>query len=128
MATVRQTPSRSTPARRRTPAAVPTRSPSSAKGAIAAPVAPAAGAGTGAEAPRAVKKPKLVRDGFTMPESDFGLIAALKARAVKAGRETKKSEILRAGLQLLARQDDAALMEALGRLQAIKTGRPRKGH
>ncbi|MBL8362040.1 MAG: hypothetical protein JNN18_16220 [Rubrivivax sp.] len=91
-------------------------------------MAPAAGAGTGAEAPRAVKKPKLVRDGFTMPESDFGLIAALKARAVKAGRETKKSEILRAGLQLLARQDDAALMEALGRLQAIKTGRPRKGH
>ncbi len=63
-----------------------------------------------------------------MPEPDFALIAALKARAVKAGRETKKSEILRAGLQLLARQEDAALMEALGRLQAIKTGRPRKGH
>lgn len=92
------------------------------------PAKPVLVAADGAQAGNAPKKPKLVRDGFTMPESDFALIAALKARAVKAGRETKKSEILRAGLQLLATQDDAGVMAALGRLQSIKTGRPRKGH
>lgn len=74
------------------------------------------------------KKQKMVRDGFTMPEPDFALIGALKARALKAGRETRKSEVLRAGLQVLAALDDAALLAALNRLQPVKTGRPRKGH
>ena len=76
-----------------------------------------------------VKPPKvrLVRDSFTMPESDFALVAVLKARAVGQGRAAKKSELLRAGLQLLNQQDPAVLLAALERLQPIKTGRPKRG-
>lgn len=70
---------------------------------------------------------KLVRDGFTMPADDFALIAALKARALAAQREVKKSELLRAGLQVLAALDDAALLAALGRLTPVQQGRPKKG-
>ena len=70
----------------------------------------------------------LVRDGFTMPESDFALIAILKERALAARREAKKSELLRAGLRSLAELDGRALVQALNRLEPVKTGRPKKGH
>jgi hypothetical protein len=71
---------------------------------------------------------RLVRDSFTMPESDFALIATLKARALAAKREAKKSELLRAGLHVLMALDSASLLVALGRLQPLKVGRPKKGH
>lgn len=70
---------------------------------------------------------RLIRDSFTMPESDFALIATLKSRALAAQRETKKSELLRAGLQVLTALDSKALMEVLGRLAPVKVGRPKKG-
>ena len=71
-------------------------------------------------AAKPIKKAKLVRDGFTMPESDHALIATLKTRALKSGREAKKSELLRAGLQVLAGLDAKALIAALTRLEPIK--------
>ena len=81
---------------------------------------------------KAPKPPKLrnkpVRDSFTMPEADFALIATLKARALAAQRETKKSELLRAGLHALTAMDTPALAAALAQLQPIKIGRPKKGH
>lgn len=91
--------------------------------AMARPMAPEA-------APKkpAKQRPRLVRDGFTMPESDFALIAALKGRALAARRETKKSELLRAGLHVLMALDEGALLATLGRLQPLKTGRPKKNH
>lgn len=61
-----------------------------------------------------------------MPATDFALIATLKERAMVGKRETKKSELLRAGLQALAALDGAALLAALGRLQPLKLGRPKK--
>ncbi len=73
-------------------------------------------------APRA----KLVRDGFTMPEADYALIAELKHRLHDVKREAKKSELLRAGLQALALLDAPTLAAALDRLDPVKTGRPRK--
>lgn len=78
---------------------------------------------------RSTKLPKirLVRDSFTMPEAEFALVAVLKARALGLGRAAKKSELLRAGLQLLGMQDPPALLAALERLQPIKTGRPKRG-
>ncbi|MEY4591837.1 MAG: hypothetical protein RIR18_732 [Pseudomonadota bacterium] len=72
------------------------------------------------------KKPKLVRDSFTFPESDYALIASLKLRALAAGSEFKKSEILRAGLAALQAMSDADLTKALGAVERIKTGRPSK--
>jgi hypothetical protein len=73
-------------------------------------------------------RPKLVRDSFTMPESDFGLIEMLKARALVAQRAAKKSELLRAGLQVLAALEVQALVAALEKLEPVKTGRPKKRH
>jgi hypothetical protein len=63
-----------------------------------------------------------------MPEADFALIAKLKSTALSAQRATKKSELLRAGLQVLARLDAPALLVVLDRLETVKTGRPKKGH
>lgn len=78
------------------------------------------------EKPAKAPKVRLVRDSFTMPEADFALVATLKERALKNGRAAKKSELLRAGLQLLGQQSPAALVAALERLQPIKTGRPKR--
>ncbi|MHB1122075.1 MAG: hypothetical protein ACYC0T_05055 [Ramlibacter sp.] len=69
---------------------------------------------------------KLVRDSFTMPKSEYGAIDALKARAARLGRPSKKSEMLRAGVQALAALPDAQLLACLSGLPAIKTGRPAK--
>lgn len=81
---------------------------------------------------KASKLPKVrtkpVRDSFTMPEADFALIATLKARTLSAKRETKKSELLRAGLHALAALDTVALVAALGALEPVKIGRPKSGH
>lgn len=72
-----------------------------------------------------VKKPKLVRDSFTIPKTEYVAIDALKQRASGLGRSPKKSEILRAGIMVLAALSDAALLSALSSVPAIKTGRPK---
>lgn len=72
------------------------------------------------------KKTRLVRDSFTFPENEYALFALLKQRALAAGGEIKKSELVRAGLALLNGLDDAALARVLGRVERIKTGRPKK--
>ena len=77
-----------------------------------------------------VAKPhvKLVRDSFTMPRDEFELIAKLKARAVDFKRPAKKSELLRAGLQVLAALPDKQLLDALEALRPLKAGRPKNKH
>lgn len=72
------------------------------------------------------ERARLVRDGFTMPEADYALLKALKQRLLGNGREAKKSELLRAGLQALAAMGDTALVQALDHLEPVKTGRPPK--
>ena len=72
-------------------------------------------------------KIKVVRDSFTMPLTDYELIAALKQKALKAGVHVKKSELLRASLQALSKLSAAQLKSAITRLEKIKTGRPKKG-
>jgi len=72
-------------------------------------------------------KQKLVRDSFTMPNADFGLIHALKERALNFKRPAKKSELLRAGLHALSALTDAKLKAALDSLAPLKAGRPKKG-
>lgn len=72
------------------------------------------------------KKQKLIRDSFTMPESDYAQIATLKARCLKAGISAKKSEVLRAALNCLAAHSDVELTKVLSGLAVIKTGRPAK--
>ncbi|MDA7418340.1 hypothetical protein PGB34_18385 [Xenophilus arseniciresistens] len=121
-------------------AAAPTKVPAKAPvKKAAAPARPAAPAQVG-KSPKAVKavkaekpvklakpaKEKLVRDSFTMPPQDFGLIAQMKERALAFKRPAKKSELLRAGLQVLAKLSDAQLKKALDALTPLKAGRPRK--
>lgn len=74
-----------------------------------------------------VRKPKLIRDSFTMPDVEYAVIAALKKRCLNVGVSAKKSEILRAAVANLARLSDRSVLAALRRLDVIKTGRPAKG-
>ncbi len=104
--------------------------PASKPVAKAAPKAPAkpvvkvAKAAPVAEAPAKPKKPKLVRDSFTIPKNEYEAIASLKERALKQGVSIKKSELLRAGLMTLAFMPDAAFAKALADVPTLKTGRP----
>jgi hypothetical protein len=122
MATVRKTPAQSS--------ATPTKPPV-AKKAAARPVAKPA-AQTAPKAPEPAKpapkpaKVKLVRDGFTIPASEYAVLAALKQRALAAAHPAKKSELLRAGIKLLAGLNDKAFLAALNAVPAVKTGRPGK--
>ncbi|WP_240635957.1 hypothetical protein [Caldimonas tepidiphila] len=90
------------------------------KAAAALPAAPSG------EVPAKPAKLKLVRDSFTIPRAEYETISALKARALKLERSVKKSELLRAGLMLLAGLDDAALLRAVDAVPPLKTGRPKK--
>ncbi|MFN4120494.1 hypothetical protein [Acidovorax sp.] len=71
------------------------------------------------------KKPKLVRDSFTIPKDEYAVIDILKERATSLAQPVKKSEILRAGLKVLAGLSDNALRSALQAVPSIKTGRPK---
>ena len=96
----------------------------------AAPKAPAATAKAPIAKPASAKpvkvKLKLVRDSFTMPQTDFELIDVLKQRALGFRHPAKKSELLRAGLQVLADLPPAQLEAALSRIPSLKPGRPKK--
>jgi hypothetical protein len=70
------------------------------------------------------KKPKMIRDSFTIPKTEYLVIEALKERAGKLSRSAKKSELLRAGVKALAAMSDAAFLAALTAVPTIKTGRP----
>lgn len=70
------------------------------------------------------KASKVIRDSFTFPETDYRKISELKKACLGLGINAKKSEILRAGLHVLASLDKAKLKEAISRIEKIKTGRP----
>ncbi len=72
------------------------------------------------------KKIKMVRDSYTMPENDYAKLAELKKICLKAGVPVKKSELLRAGLTVLAKLSTPALLKTVEQVEKIKTGRPGK--
>jgi hypothetical protein len=72
------------------------------------------------------KKPKLVRDSFTIPKLEYLILEELKHRSGKLGNSIKKSELIRAGIKALAAMSDSNFMAALKVVPAIKTGRPAK--
>jgi hypothetical protein len=77
-----------------------------------------------AAAPKA-KKPKLVRDSFTIPKVEYTVLDELKTRAAALAHPIKKSELLRAGVKALAAMSDNAFLASLHAVPAIKTGRPK---
>jgi hypothetical protein len=72
------------------------------------------------------KKPKLVRDSFTIPKLEYLVLEELKVRAVLLANPVKKTELLRAGIKALAAMADASFLAALKAVPVIKTGRPSK--
>jgi pyruvate/2-oxoglutarate dehydrogenase complex dihydrolipoamide acyltransferase (E2) component len=72
------------------------------------------------------KKPKLVRDSFTIPKLEYLKLEELKHRGVKLGTSVKKSELIRAGILALASMSDASFLKVTKAIPAIKTGRPAK--
>jgi len=70
------------------------------------------------------KASKVIRDSFTFPETDYRKISELKKACLGLGINAKKSEILRAGLHVLASLDKAKLKEVISKIEKIKTGRP----
>lgn len=72
------------------------------------------------------KKPKMVRDSFTFPKAEYAVLDELKQRAVKLAQPIKKGELLRAGIKALTSMSDAAFLQAIKAVPAIKTGRPKK--
>lgn len=72
------------------------------------------------------KKPKVVRDSFTMPKQDYDKIQALKQKCLEAGVSVKKSELLRAGLIMLEAAAEKRLLAAVAAVETVKTGRPSK--
>ena len=125
------------PAVKRAPAAAKTAAaakPAPAKPAVkrvaAAKPAPAPAAkpakAVKAEKPAKQHKEKLVRDSFTMPESEYAVLGQVKKTCLKNGVEVKKSELLRIGVALISRLDMATLKQVLASLPQLKTGRPKK--
>ncbi len=78
------------------------------------------------KAKKSDSKEKVVRDSFTMPQSDYAKIAELKQVCLKMGRPVKKSELLRAGLHALGKLSALNLKKAIVQMELIKTGRPKK--
>jgi hypothetical protein len=77
------------------------------------------------KAPKA-KKPKMVRDSFTIPKPEYDVLDVLKLRAAKLGNPVKKTELIRAGVKAIAALSDAAFKQALMAVPSLKTGRPAK--
>jgi len=97
------------------------------KAAPVTPAAPAKAASTSGVAKEAKpKKPKLVRDSFTIPKTEYTVLDDLKQRAIQLAHPVKKSELLRAGIKALTAMSDTALLATLKAVPAIKTGRPKK--
>ena len=71
------------------------------------------------------RKIRLVRDSFAMPEAEYARIGALKKRLAGLRRDTRKNELLRAGILLLDALNDAELTAVMQRIERIKTGRPK---
>ena len=78
-----------------------------------------------ADKPAKAHKPKLVRDSFTIPKDEYQVLDALKRRALGLEHHVRKSELLRAGIQVLAAMNDKALLKALNAVPTLKTGRPK---
>ena len=146
MVTAKKTPARKRPAKTRSRAQAPKRPIGPAtKAATKAPITPPelftpasskpiaatqlpvkAPSGLAIKKAAKVKKPKLVRDSFTIPKAEYLVLEDLKQRAGKMSSPAKKSELLRAGIKALAAMADSALLAALQAVPTIKTGRPSK--
>jgi hypothetical protein len=97
-----------------------------AKGTKAAPKVVPAPTSTTAKPVDKKKKPKMVRDSFTIPKAEYAVLAELKERAAGLHISAKKTELVRAGIKALAGMSDASFATAVKGVPNLKTGRPTK--
>ncbi len=112
---------------RKTPAKSAARKGAAAKKPVAGKTARKPAKPAGSKSPSAKHKhARLVRDSFTMPEDEYGLLAETKKACLTAGFEIKKSELIRIGIALVHELSTARIRKAQQSLQPVKTGRPKK--
>ena len=73
-----------------------------------------------------VKKDVLVRDSFTMPQSEYQVLSHVKKACLQSGIEIKKSELLRIAVVQLAGLSVTKIATLQKGLNKIQTGRPKK--
>jgi predicted transcriptional regulator len=73
-----------------------------------------------------VKREKLIRDSFTIPESEYVVLSTVKKACLNASIEVRKSDLLRIAIGQLSLMSMAKLTSALNGLTKIQTGRPKK--
>ena len=78
-----------------------------------------------AKASKKPKKPKLVRDSFTIPADEYQILTTVKKQLIAEGFEVKKTEVLRIALALLSKTKDSTVKRHLNSLQKLKVGRPK---
>lgn len=117
------------PAGAKAPAAKPAASATLAKAAKKAPAAPKAAkevVKVEKKEKEKDKKEKVVRDSFSMPKSEHGIIKQLRTEIAQAGRIVSKSEILRAALKSLASQGAAQVVGLIETLPSVPKGKAKK--
>jgi hypothetical protein len=66
----------------------------------------------------------VIRDNFSMPSSDYGLIKVMQDRLLKQHATVKnKSEIVRAGLHALSQMTSDDLLAVTESIERLKPGR-----
>ena len=70
-------------------------------------------------------KINVIRDTFTLPESDYNLINICKTKLLENKINATKSEIIRAGLILLNKLTEEELVNSYKLVNKIKIGRPK---
>jgi Arc/MetJ-type ribon-helix-helix transcriptional regulator len=80
------------------------------------------------EGERKDKHEKVERDSFSMPASEHKRIKALREALGKDGVLASKSEVLRAGLALLAEQDSAEIGRLIAALPKVAKGKRARKH
>lgn len=78
-----------------------------------------------AKAPKAIRE-KVVRDSFSMPKSEHAQLKLLREALAKAGRICTKSELLRAGVQLLLKETTVNTRALVERLVVVPKGKSAK--
>ena len=68
---------------------------------------------------------KVIRDSFSFPQQDYHKISELKKICLAAGVHVKKGELLRAGLNLLTELKLTELVQAVEKVEKVRTGRPK---
>lgn len=76
-----------------------------------------------ADADRKDKHEKVERDSFSMPASEHKRIKALRDALAQAGCEASKSEVLRAGVALLASRGLGEIINLVGELPKVPKGK-----